>query len=67
MGKAAFDRNSILKEMEENRENVREMVMGSYRDMQAGQGRDYKEFFAEIEGRYNNVLYNSRETNPFCS
>ena len=32
MGKAAFDRNSILKEMEENRENVREMVMESYRD-----------------------------------
>lgn len=67
MGKAAFDRNSSLKEMEENRENVREMVMESYRDMQEGKGRDYKEFFAEIEGRYNNVLYNSRETNPFCS
>ena len=67
METAALDRNSVLTEIEENKENVREMVMESYRDMQEGKGRDYKEFFAEIEGRFNDVLYNSRETNPFCS
>ncbi|MBR1741822.1 MAG: hypothetical protein IJ733_08115 [Lachnospiraceae bacterium] len=33
MAKAAFDRNSILKEMEENKKNVRELVMESYRDI----------------------------------
>lgn len=33
MEKAAFDRNSILKEMEENKKNVRELVMESYRDI----------------------------------
>ena len=33
MEKAAFDRNSILKEMEENKKNVRELVIESYRDI----------------------------------
>ena len=52
METAALDRNSVLTEIEENKENVREMVMESYRDMQEGKGRDYKEFFAEMERRY---------------
>ena len=46
------DRESVMAEIEENQKNVREMVMESYRDMQAGKGRDYKEFFAEMESRY---------------
>lgn len=42
-------RDSVMAEIEENQKNVREMVMESYRDMQAGKGRDYREFFMEIE------------------
>lgn len=50
-----FDRESVMTAMEENQENVREMVMESYRDMQAGKGRNYKEFFSEMESRYDNA------------
>lgn len=46
------DRESVIMAMEENQKNVREMVMESYRDMQEGKGRDYKEFFSELESRY---------------
>lgn len=46
------DRESVMTAMEENQKNVRGMVMESYRDMQAGKGRDYKEFFSELESRY---------------
>lgn len=49
------DRKSVMMAMEENQKNVREMVMESYRDMQEGKGRDYKEFFSELEGRYNHA------------
>lgn len=42
-------RNSVLAEIKENKESVRDMVMESYRHMQEGKGRDYKEFFAEME------------------
>lgn len=49
METAVIERNSVLAEIEENKERVREMVMESYRDMQEGKGRDYKEFFAEME------------------
>lgn len=35
-----------------NQGNVREMVLESYHDMLEGKGRDYREFFEEIEGRY---------------
>lgn len=42
-------RDSVMAKIEENRKNVREMVMESYRDMQAGKGRDYREFFMEIK------------------
>lgn len=35
-----------------NQENVRDKVIKSYQDMLEGEGRDYKEFFEEIESRY---------------
>lgn len=41
--------------MEENHKEVRKMVMNSYHDMEQGKGRDYKEFFAELESRYRNA------------
>lgn len=41
--------------MEENQKEVRKMVMNSYHDMEQGKGRDYKEFFSELESRYRNV------------
>ena len=43
--------------MEENQKEVRKMVMNSYHDMEQGKGRDYKEFFAELESRYRTVSY----------
>jgi hypothetical protein len=48
------DRESVITAMEENK-NVREMVIESYRDMQTGKGRDYKEFFSEMESRYDHA------------
>ena len=41
--------------MEENQKEVRKMVMNSYHHMEQGKGRDYKEFFAELESRYRNA------------
>ncbi len=38
----------------ENQKDVRKMVMDSYHDIEKGKGRDYKEFFAELESRYRN-------------
>ena len=49
-----FEKKQVIIAMEENRKNVRDMVMESYHDMQEGKGRDYKEFFSEMESRYNN-------------
>ncbi len=46
---------SYVAEMEENNANVRKMVLDSYQDMKDGKGRDYKEFFAELESRYKNA------------
>lgn len=37
---------------EANNVPVRQKVMESYQDMLSGKGRDYKEFFAELESRY---------------
>lgn len=31
------------------------MVMDSYDDIQKGKGRDYKEFFSELENRYSKI------------
>ena len=50
-----LDEMSIMAEMQENKKNVREMVMESYHDMQMGKGRNYKEFFSEMESRYKNA------------
>lgn len=44
-----LDRNSVLAEIKENKESVRDMVMESYRHMQEGKGRDYKDYFSEME------------------
>lgn len=52
---ANIDVRSYAAEMEENNANVRKMVLESYQDMRDGKGRDYKEFFAELESRYKNV------------
>ena len=49
------DRESVITAMEENKKNAREMVIESYRDMQTGKGRDYKEFFSEMESRYDHA------------
>lgn len=43
----------FIDEMEENQKDVRKMVMDSYHDIE--KGRDYKEFFAELESRYRNA------------
>lgn len=40
----------------ENQEDVRTLVMESYNDMLEGKGRDYKEFFDEVENRYKGDL-----------
>lgn len=52
---ANIDVRSYVAEMEENNANVRKMVLNSYQDMKNGKGRDYKEFFAELESRYRNA------------
>lgn len=49
------DRDSVMAEIEENQKNVREMVMESYQDIQAGKGRNYREFFSEMESRYDHA------------
>lgn len=43
-----------LRDIEQNQKQIREMVMGSYRDIAAGKGRDCNEFFGELEKRYEN-------------
>lgn len=50
-----MERKSFATAMEENQKDVRRMVLDSYQDMLDGKGRDYKEFFAELEGRYKNA------------
>ena len=42
------------REINENQKQIREMVMESYRDIEAGNGRDCNEFFEELEKRYSN-------------
>ena len=46
---------TIIADMNEKKKNVREMVMESYHDMQMGKGRNYKEFFSDMESRYKNA------------
>ena len=52
MDVAINERNAFTIAIEDNQREVRKMVMESYEDMLNGKGRDYKEFFAELEGRY---------------
>lgn len=52
---ADIDLRAYAAEMEENDANIRKMVLDSFQDMKDGKGRDYKEFFAELESRYKNV------------
>ena len=53
--KATVRKSDIIDAMEENQKEIRKMVMDSYHDMENGKGRDYKEFFAELESRYRNA------------
>lgn len=46
---------AYIEAMEENKKDIREMVMDSYQDMLDGKGEDYKAFFAELESRYRNA------------
>jgi len=43
------------REVDENQRQIREMVLESYRDIEAGKGRDCNEFFDDLEKRYSNV------------
>ena len=43
------------REINENQQQVREMVMESHRDIITGKGRDCNEFFDELEKRYSDV------------
>lgn len=52
---ATVKKSDIIDAMEENQKEVRKLVMESYHDMGNGRGRDYKEFFAELESRYRNA------------
>lgn len=56
MGIATMVRKSdFINVMEENQKEVRKMVIDSYLDIERGRGRDYKEFFSELESRYRNA------------
>lgn len=52
---ATVKKSDIIDAMEENQKEIRKMVMDSYHDMENGKGRDYKEFFAELESKYRNA------------
>ena len=52
---ATVKKSDIIDAMEENQKEIRKMVIDSYHDMENGKGRDYKEFFAELESRYRNA------------
>ena len=42
----------MVSDMENAQNDIRKKVLDSYQDMLAGNGRNYKEFFAEMESRY---------------
>nr|WP_295308558.1 hypothetical protein [uncultured Blautia sp.] len=54
-GTATQKQTNYAAAMAENQKDVRKMVLDSYHDMEQGKGRDYKEFFSELESRYRNV------------
>lgn len=45
---ATVNQSEYIRNMKKNQEDVRDMVLDSYQDMQDGKGRDYKEFFFRI-------------------
>ena len=52
---ATVKKPELIDALEENKKDVRKMVMDSYQDIEKGKGRDYKEFFAELESRFRNA------------
>jgi len=52
---AAVQYDIVMTAMEENQKNIRDMVMESYQDMLEGKGREYTDFFEEMEGKYKNA------------
>lgn len=40
------------RQMKENQQQKRKLVMESYHDIAAGKGRDYSEFFEKLEKKY---------------
>ena len=52
---ATVKKSDFIDAIEENQKDVRKMVMDSYRDIEKENGRDYKDFFAELESRYRNA------------
>lgn len=52
---ATVKKSDFIDAIEEDQKDVRKMVMDSYRDIEKKKGRDYKEFFAELESRYRNA------------
>jgi hypothetical protein len=50
-----YDRAVLENEIEEDDKIVRSMVLDSYQDMLAGKGRNYSDFFDELESRYKNA------------
>lgn len=49
------NQSDIIEIMKENKKNIRKLVMDSYQDIQKGKGKDYKEFFTELERRYQKI------------
>lgn len=41
--------------VDDRQEQIREKVLESYKDISLGKGRDYNEFFDDLEKRYRNV------------
>ena len=52
---ATVKKSDFIDAIEENQKDVRKMVMDSYRDIEKKKGREYKDFFAELESRYRNA------------
>ena len=45
----------LKKETDENQQQIRKMVMNSYKDIASGKGRDCNEFFDKLEKRYSHA------------
>lgn len=52
---ATVNTETIMTELKENNKNVRLMVQESHQDMLDGKGRNYQEFFVEMERKYKNA------------